>query len=363
MAVAAPPRVLKALVLSGGKGSRLRPFTYTGAKQLVPVANKPILFYALEDLVRAGVRDIGIVVGDTREEVMAAVGDGGGFGARISYVYQERPLGIAHTIILARDFLAGDPFVLYLGDNFLPEGISDYAQRFRGDSANCQVLLSAVPNPQDFGIAEMEGGQLRRVVEKPCDPPSDLAVIGIYMFDDAVQEAVQAIQPSARGELEITDAIQYLLEHGADVRVDVVRGPWIDTGKMDDILLANRLVLERLEPSVRGSLDVGSRVEGRVVLEEGSRVENSLVRGPAIIGRETRIVDSYVGPFTSVYHHCLIEGSEVAGSVVLENTTIRGMERRIEDSLIGRNVRIQGDRCKPRTYRLVLGDFSQVDVP
>ena len=379
MAVAAPPprrappdggpsgpvraRVLKGLVLSGGTGSRLRPFTYTGAKQLVPVANKPILFYAIEDLVRTGVRDIGVIVGDTRDEVMAAVGDGSRFGARVSYIHQERPLGIAQTIILARDFLAGDPFILYLGDNFLPEGIAEHARRFRGDSMNCQVLLAAVPNPGDFGVADVEDGRLLRVVEKPRDPPSDLAVIGIYMFDSAVLEAVQAIEPSARGELEITDAIQYLLDHGADVRAEVVRGPWIDTGKMDDILLANRLALERLEPAVRGFPDSASRLEGRVVLEEGSRVENSLVRGPAIIGCDTRIVDSYVGPFTSVYHHCLIERSEVAGSVVLENTSICGMERRIEDSLIGRNVRVRGERCKPRTYRLVLGDFSQVDVP
>ena len=363
MAVAAPPRVLKGLLLSGGTGTRLRPFTYTGAKQLVPVANKPVLFYALEDLVRAGVREIGVIVGDTREEVMAAVGDGSRFGARVSYIYQEQPQGIAHAIILARDFLGGDPFVLYLGDNFLPEGICEFAQRFGGDSANCQVLLSAVPNPQDFGVADFDGGRLRRVVEKPSDPPSDLAVIGIYMFDDSVQEAVQSIRPSRRGELEITDAIQHLLDHGAAVRADVVRGPWIDTGRAEDILLANRLALERLEPGVQGSFDGRSRLEGRVVLEEGSRVENSFVRGPAIIGRETRVVNSYVGPFTSVYHHCLIENSELAESVVLEHTTIRCLDRRIEDSLIGRNVCLRGGRRRPRVYRLALGDFCRVDMP
>lgn len=366
MAVAAPPRVLKALVLSGGKGSRLRPFTYTGAKQLVPVANKPILFYALEDLVRAGVRDIGIIVGDTREEVMAAVGDGSGFGTRISYIDQERPLGIAHTIMLARDFLAGDPFVLYLGDNFLPEGISDYAQRFRGDSASCQVLLSAVPNPQDFGIAEMEGGRLRRVVEKPCDPPSDLAVIGIYMFNSPVFEAVEAIRPSARGELEITDTIQYLIDHGYGVRAEVVEDCWIDTGKMDDLLAANRAILETLAPCSAGSVDAASRLEGAVVLEEGCRVEGSVIEGPAIIGERTRIINSRVGPFTSVYHDSLVRDSHLEGSVVLENTVIEGLGAPVRDSLIGRNVELRGGGARAPEggcYCLVLGDFSRILVP
>ncbi len=354
---------LRGLVLSGGKGSRLRPFTYTGAKQLVPIANKPILFYALESLAEAGVRRVGIVVGDTREEVAAAVGDGSRFGLEVTYIDQPQPLGIAHAVKISQDFLDGQPFVLYLGDNFLRGGIVPYVEEFRRAAPQCQVMLRQVPNPQDFGVARLVDGRIAGVVEKPQDPPSDLAVIGIYMFDGLVFEAVNSVRPSARGELEITDTIQYLIDRGYDVRHHLVSEPWIDTGKMDDILEANRLILETFQSRIEGCVDENSKLHGPVVLEKGCRIVNSVIRGPSIIGEETEIVDSFIGSFTSVYHHSTIRNSEVANCIILENTVIEDVGQRIEDSLIGRNVRVYGSSRLPRSYRLVLGDFSQVYVP
>jgi glucose-1-phosphate thymidylyltransferase len=355
-------RAIKGLVLSGGKGTRLRPLTYTGAKQLVPIANKPILFYVLEDLVRCGINEIGIVVGDTGQEVMTAVGDGSHFGAAVTYIEQPQPLGIAHGVKIAHDFVGDSPFVLYLGDNFLRGGILPHVQLFQREHRHCQVHLCPVENPQDFGVAEVSDGRLLRVVEKPLEPPSNLAVIGIYMFDPHVHEAVDAICPSARGELEITDTIQYLIDEGMDVRAEVVRGRWIDTGKHDDLLAANRAILETLEGSIEGVCE-GSKIEGQVVLQKGCHLVNSIVDGPAIIGEGTRVVDSYVGPFTSIYHDCLIADSEISGSVVLENTVVEGMGHRIEHSLIGRNVELRGVDRHPLSYNLVLGDFSKVRVP
>ena len=359
------PIALKGLILSGGQGSRLRPFTYTGAKQLVPIANKPILFYAIENLVECGVRDIGIVVGDTKDQVMAAVGDGARFGVNVTYIEQDAPRGIAHAVKIAQDFLADDPFVLFLGDNFLREGIRPFVDQFccRDPLPAGQILLYPVKNPQDFGVAELRDGRLLRVVEKPKEPPSNLAVIGIYLFDPTVFEAVNGIKPSARGELEITDTIQYLVDHGHDVRHSVVEGVWIDTGKMGDILDANRAILEHLEPACAGTVDEASRVEGRVVLQAGCEVVNSVIRGPSIIGERTRIVNSYVGPFTSIYYDCLIQDAEIEQSVVMENTVIDGVEGRIQDSLIGRNVDLRGADGKPRVCTLVLGDFSRVRIP
>jgi glucose-1-phosphate thymidylyltransferase len=360
-------------VLSGGKGTRLRPFTYTGAKQLVPIANKPILFYALEQLVECGIRDIGVVVGETGDQVRAALGDGSRFGARVTYVQQEAPLGIAHAIRISRPFLRDCPFVVFLGDNFIKGGVVPYVESFRRSGTDCQVLLKSVPNPRDFGVAQLEKGRLSRVVEKPSQPPSDLAVIGIYMFDSPVFEAVEAIRPSARGELEITDTIQYLIDHGYGVRAEVVEDCWIDTGKMDDLLAANRAILETLAPRSAGSVDAASRLEGAVVLEEGCRVEGSVIEGPAIIGERTRIINSRVGPFTSVYHDSLVRDSHLEGSVVLENTVIEGLGAPVRDSLIGRNVELRGGgppagRAGGRAaeggcYCLVLGDYSRIRVP
>ncbi len=355
-------RAVKGLVLSGGLGTRLRPLTYTGAKQLVPIANKPVLFYALEDLVEAGITDLAIVVGDTHAQIRAAVGDGSRFGARVTYLPQDAPRGIAHGILIAREFLGDDRFVLFLGDNFLREGIVPFADSFRRGEANAEILLYRVPNPQDFGVAEMRDGQVVRVVEKPADPPSDLAVIGIYFFDRHVHDVVARLAPSARGELEITDTIQGLIDAAYTVRPHVVNGWWIDTGKKDDMLEANRLILETLERDLAGSLDAASQALGKVVIGAGASVCNSVIRGPAIVGPGTRILDAYVGPFTSIDRDCLIQGCEIEHSIVLDGARLVDVPGRIEDSLIGRNAEIIRSPHKPKAYKLLVGDFSRVEV-
>jgi len=355
---------LKGLVATGGKGSRLRPFTYTGAKQLVPVANKPVLFYAIEQLVAAGVTEIGVVVGDTAAQVQEALGDGARFGARFTFLHQEQPLGIAHTLIVARDFLGDAPFIMFLGDNFLRGGVSVLVDRFLREQPAAQVHLVRVPNPSEFGVAVLDAnGQLTRLVEKPAIPPTDLAVIGIYMFRPEVHQIVAGLKPSARGELEITEAIQGLIDGGSRVDALPVEDHWIDTGRMSDILEANRLVLDLLQPSVRGVVDADSRLTGRVVVEEGARVIASTIEGPAIIGRDTLVERAYIGPYTSIYYSCQIVEAELSGSVVLERTRIEGLVRRIEGSLIGRDVRLSGAESRPRAYRLVLGDHSEARLP
>lgn len=354
---------LKGLVLAGGKGTRLRPFTYTGAKQLVPLANKPILFYAIEQLVASGVTHLGIVVGETKEQVIAAVGDGSRFGARVTYIDQPAPLGIAHAVKVSQEFLGDAPFVLFLGDNFIKEGITPYVEQFRTGCYNSLVLLCPVERPENFGVAELEGERLVRVAEKPQASPSNLAVIGIYFFDAHVFDAVRRIHPSARGELEITDTIQRLIDDGLDVRAEVIAGRWIDTGKHDDLLEANHLILEDLQPALLGRHDESSTIQGRVVLQEGSDVVNSRIQGPAIIGERTRIVNSYVGPFTSIYHDCVVADTEISGSVVLEHTRIEDVGHRIEHSLIGRNVELLGHERRPHGYTLILGDYSRLHMP
>jgi glucose-1-phosphate thymidylyltransferase len=357
-------RPFKGLVATGGKGSRLRPFTYTGAKQLVPIANKPVLFYGVEQLVAAGITEIGVVVGDTAAQVQEALGDGARFGARFTYLHQERPLGIAHTLIVARDFLGDAPFVMFLGDNFLRGGIGALVERFEQERPAAQVQLVRVPHPQEFGVAVLSpDGRLERLIEKPRNPPSDLAIIGLYMFQPAVHEVVATLQPSARGELEITEAIQGLIDRGLRVDACPVEDYWIDTGRMGDILAANRLVLELLEPAIYGDVDPASRVDGRVVIEPGARIRSSVIEGPAIIGKNTVIEHCYVGPFTSIYHDCTVRDAELSGSVVLERTTIESVQHRIEGSLIGRDVRLTGAAQRPRAYRLVLGDHSEASLP
>jgi glucose-1-phosphate thymidylyltransferase len=353
---------VKGLVLSGGLGTRLRPLTYTGAKQLVPIANKPVLFYALEDLVEAGITDIAIVVGDTQAQIRAAVGDGSRFGARVQYIVQDAPRGIAHGIMIAREFLQDDRFVLFLGDNFLREGIVPHVEDFRRGDANAQILLYRVRNPQDFGVAELRDGQVVHVVEKPKVPPSDLAVIGIYMFDPHVFDVVERLKPSARGELEITDTIQGLIDSGRRVVPHVVNGWWIDTGKKDDLLEANRLILETLDRAIEGTLDADSEVLGRVVISPGAEVHNSVIRGPAIIGENTRIQNAYIGPFTSIDRDCLIVDCEIEHSIVLDHTRLLDVPGRIEDSLIGRNVEIVRSPHRPKAHKLLLGDYSRVEV-
>ena len=357
-------RNLKGLVLSGGKGSRLRPFTYTGAKQLVPLANKPILFYAIEALVQAGIDEIGVITGDTAEQVRDALGDGHTFGARITYIPQDAPSGIAHAVKIARPFLADDPFVVFLGDNFLRGGIVPFVQAFRDSGADAQILLTPVANPRELGVAVLnDEGRPVRLVEKPPEPPSDLAIVGIYMFNRRFFEAVDQIQPSARGELEITDTIQQLIDLGADVRAELVYDRWIDTGKMVDLLAANRIVLEDLVPATAGATIEDSQLTGRVVIQPGARIVNSIIHGPAIVGEDTEVIDSFVGPYTSIYHHCRVTGTEIEASVVLERSVIDRPNNRIYESLIGRDVVVNGDDGKPKALRLVLGDHSRIQVP
>jgi glucose-1-phosphate thymidylyltransferase len=356
---------MKALILAGGAGTRLRPITHTSAKQLVPVANKPILFYGLEAIAAAGIRDVGIVVGDTRAEIRAAVGDGGRWGLRVTYLPQEQPLGLAHAVLIAREYLGEDDFVMYLGDNMLQQGVRDFVERFeadRGDAA-AQILLCRVPDPQRFGVAAIDArGEVTALVEKPASPPSDLALVGVYLFTAKIHDAVASIRPSARGELEITDAIQWLIDQGLRVKTQILEGWWIDTGKLTPLLEANRLILETLEQRVDGDVDADSRIEGRVVLEAGATVEASTIRGPAIIGRGTRVVHSFVGPFTAIHEGCEIVNAEIEHSVVLEGSRIVGVAG-IIDSLVGKNVEVHRSETKPRALRLMLGDHSNVDLP
>jgi glucose-1-phosphate thymidylyltransferase len=354
---------LKALILSGGRGTRLRPITHTNAKQLVPVANKPILFFAIEAIRDAGITDIGIVVGDTEPEIRAAVGDGSPFGARVTYIRQAEPLGLAHAVKISRDFLGDDTFVMYLGDNFIKDGITSLVQEFQRERPNSQILLARVPNPGSFGVAELAGGRVVRLEEKPKQPKSDYALVGVYMFDATIFEAVDAIRPSARGELEITDAIQHLIEHGRDVRSHVIKGWWKDTGKLEDLLEANRVALTSIERDVRGRVDARSRVIGEVVVGEGAVVENSELRGPLVIGPGTVVRDSYVGPFTAISSRCTVVGSEVEFSIVLEESRIENLSQRLERSLIGKNVRIAQGPAKPRAFRFMVGDNSEIQVP
>ncbi|MDP9365247.1 MAG: glucose-1-phosphate thymidylyltransferase [Chloroflexota bacterium] len=354
---------MKGLVLAGGKGSRLRPLTATGAKQLVPVANKPVLFYALEQLVDAGITDIGIVTGDTADQVRAAVGDGGAFGARVTYLPQTAPLGLAHAILTARDYLGDDPFCMFLGDNFLMGGIARYAAAFAADDCAGQILLKSVDDPSAFGVALLDGaGRVQRLVEKPKEPISHLAVIGVYFFGPEVHDVTPRLAPSARGELEIIDAIQGLIDAGATVRSAVIEDDWIDTGKKGDMLEANRLVLATLARRVEGEVDADSTLVGPVVVEAGARVTASTVRGPAIIGAGTSLSDAYVGPFTAIGPRCDLSRCEIEHSIVLEQSVIRNVDRRIADSLIGREVVVERSPLKPQAIRLMLGDHSLVDI-
>jgi glucose-1-phosphate thymidylyltransferase len=355
---------MKGLILSGGRGTRLRPLTYTSAKQLVPVANKPVLFYAVESVVAAGIEEIGIVVGDTGDEIRAAVGDGSRFGARVSYLQQEAPLGLAHAVLIAEEFIAGEPFVMYLGDNLIAGGITSLVDEFRELGCNAEILLAEVPNPRQFGVAELgEGGKVVRLVEKPAEPRSNLALVGVYMFDPTIFESVKRIRPSARGELEITDAIQDLIDRGLDVHPHTVRGWWKDTGKLEDMLEANRIVLETLDERRGSTLGKGGVIEGRVALGEGVEIVDSLVRGPVVIGDGARLERAFVGPYTSIGDGCRLLGCEIENSIVLAGAEIRDIPSRIDGSLIGRDVTIARSEGRPRGYRFRLGDNSEVGIP
>ncbi len=353
---------MKGLILSGGKGTRLRPITHTSAKQLVPVANKPILFYGIEAIRDAGIREIGIVVGDTADEIQAAAGDGSRFGVRITYIRQSAPLGLAHAVLESESFLRGTPFVMYLGDNLIQGGITGLVREFEANHPDSMILLTPVDDPTQFGVAELQGERIMRLEEKPAKPRSNLALVGVYMFNDTIFEATRAIHPSSRGELEITDAIQWLIDHGRRVDSHLVKGWWKDTGKLEDMLEANRLILDVVTQRIEGKVDETSRVDFKVVIEEGAEVIDSTIRGPAIIGRGARVVQSYIGPFTAIGDNCVIEKSEIEHSIVLENSTITDIGHRIEDSLIGRNVELARSPLRPVAYRFMLGDNSKVGV-
>ena len=359
---------LKGLILSGGKGTRLRPITHTSAKQLVPVANKPVLFYGIEAMAAAGIEQVGIIIApDTGGEIEEAAGDGSRFGLQITYILQHEPLGLAHAVLTAEPFLGASPFVMYLGDNLLQGGISELVDAFREHEPDALILLTAVPDPQNYGVAELEPappgeiGRVRRLVEKPAEPNTDLALVGVYMFTAGVHDAARAIRPSARGELEITDAIQHLLDTGMRVEPHIVRGWWKDTGRLEDMLEANRLVLDNLVERVQGEL-IDSQIDGRVVIEAGARLERTRVRGPAVIGAGAVLSDCYVGPYTAIGDGCRISASEVEHSILLAGCSVCDLDGRMESSLLGRNVTVRRGERQPRAYRFMVGDNSDISI-
>ena len=355
---------MKGLILSGGKGTRMRPLTYTSAKQLIPVANKPVLVYGIEAIVAAGIEEIAIIVSpETGAEIRQCIGDGSRYGANVSYLEQDAPRGLAHAVLTAEAFLRDAPFVMYLGDNLLQHGITPLVEEYRSIDCNSEILLTKVPNPSQFGVAELDAdGHVMKLTEKPKEPKSDLALVGVYMFDEHIFEAAKAIKPSKRGELEITDAIQWLLDQGYTVHPHIVKGWWKDTGKIEDMLEANRTVLDTFERDIHGEISAESSIEGKVVIEKGAQIVDSVVRGPAIIGRGARITHAYVGPYTSIGNGCCVEHCEIENSIVLENSTIAHVDGRIEASLIGKNVKIGRTQRKPAAYRFMVGDNSEVGI-
>jgi glucose-1-phosphate thymidylyltransferase len=359
---------LKGLILSGGKGTRLRPITHTSAKQLVPVANKPVLFYGIEAMAQAGIAEVGIIIApETGPEIEAAAGDGSRFGVRITYILQDQPLGLAHAVLTAEPFLGASPFVMYLGDNLLQGGISELVDAFREHEPDALILLTPVPDPENYGVAELDEsapgkpGPVRRLVEKPSEPATDLALVGVYMFTAGIHDAARAIEPSPRGELEITDAIQHLVDGGMRVEPHVVRGWWKDTGRLEDMLEANRLILDNLLHRVEGEL-VDSHLDGRVVVEAGARLERTRVRGPAVIGAGAQLTDCYVGPYTAIGEGCSISKAEVEHSILLAGSTVHDLDGRMESSLLGRNVSIRRGERQPRAYRFMVGDNSDISI-
>ncbi|MGN6372410.1 MAG: glucose-1-phosphate thymidylyltransferase [Solirubrobacteraceae bacterium] len=359
---------LKGLIHSGGKGTRLRPITHTSAKQLVPVANKPVLFYGIEAMAQAGIEQVGIIIApETGDEIRQVVGDGERFGVHIEYIVQDEPLGLAHAVLTAEPFLGDDPFVMYLGDNLLQGGISDLVAAFREHEPEALILLTPVPDPQNYGVAELahapagEIGSVVRLVEKPAEPATDLALVGVYMFTSAIHDAARAIEPSGRGELEITDAIQHLVDSGLRVEPHVVRGWWKDTGRLEDMLEANRLILDNLTSSIEGEL-VDSQVDGRVVIEPGAVLERTTVRGPAIVGAGAQLRDCYIGPYTAVGAGCRIQNAEVEHSILLERSSVCDLDGRMESSLLGRNVTVRRGNRQPRAYRFMVGDNSDIAI-
>jgi glucose-1-phosphate thymidylyltransferase len=356
-------RTLKGLILSGGRGTRLRPITYTSAKQLVPVANKPVLFYGIEALAAAGIDEIGIIISpETGGEIRAAAGDGERFGVSITYIEQEAPLGLAHAVLTAEQYLGDSAFVMYLGDNLLRDGVTELVSTFRSEQPDALILLTPVNDPENYGVAELDGAnRVTRLVEKPAEPITDLALVGVYMFTPSIFDAARAIEPSGRGELEITDAIQHLVDGGLRVDPHIVHGWWKDTGQVQDMLEANHLILDDLQEGIEGEL-VDSRVDGRVVIEPGAKLERATVRGPAIIGTGAVLRDAYIGPYTAIGPDVRIESAEVEYSIVLEGSSIQNLEGRIEASLVGKNVSISRSPAMPRAYRFVVGDNAEIEI-
>jgi glucose-1-phosphate thymidylyltransferase len=359
---------LKGLILSGGKGTRLRPITHTSAKQLVPVANKPVLFYGIEAMAQAGIEEVGIIIAPaTGGEIERAAGDGSRFGVSITYIPQAEPLGLAHAVLTAEPFLADQPFVMYLGDNLLQGGISDLVAAFREHSPDALILLTPVPDPENYGVAELadappgEVGRVVRLVEKPSEPATDLALVGVYMFTPRIHDAARAIQPSARGELEITDAIQHLVDSGLRVEPHIVRGWWKDTGRLEDMLEANRLILDNLVGSQEGEL-IDSQIDGRVAIAHGARLERTTVRGPAVIGAGAQLRDCYIGPYTAIGEGCTVSGAEVEHSILLAGSSVCDLDGRMESSLLGRNVTVRRGERQPKAYRFMVGDNSDISI-
>lgn len=353
---------MKALITSGGKGTRLRPLTHTQNKHLIPIANKPILNYAIETVANAGIKEIGIVVNEAGHEVKNAIGNGDLWDVSISYIPQEAPLGLAHVIKISEDFIGKEPFIFYLGDNMVVGGVKRFKEAFENDNVDCYLTLSKVKDPERFGVPEIKGNRIVRVEEKPKIPRSHFAVAGIYIYNHHIFEAVNNIKPSDRGELEISDAHQYLLDHGYKVGFSEITGWWKDTGKPNDILEANRLVLEHLMPEIKGEVDNKSTVAGPVTIEENAKIINSNIRGPVIIGKNTIIENSYIGPFTSISDNCIVRNSEVEFSIVLCQCQILDVGIRIESSLLGTDVQIVKATSRPTTHKFIIGDQSRVEV-
>lgn len=356
--------MMKALVLSGGKGTRLRPLTHTTAKQLIPVANKPIIHYVINSINKAGIKDIGIIIApETGAEVREALGDGSSWGAKVTYILQDTPSGLAHAVKTARNFLGDSPFVMYLGDNLIGSGITGFIDEFIREQPDAIILLKQVAEPQRFGIAEVnDKGEVTRLIEKAKVPPSNLALVGVYVFSPEIHRAIEKIKPSWRGELEITDAIQELIKSGRTVNSHMLESWWLDTGKKDDMLEANRVVLdEMIHTHVKGKIDEGSNIMGRVHIEEGSFIENSTVRGPIIVGKNTVIKDSFIGPYTSIGNDCLIQRASVEFSVILDGSEISDIQR-IEESLVGKNSTIRKDLSPHKALRLHVGDDTEVKI-
>jgi len=354
---------MKALVLSGGKGTRLRPITYTGAKQLLPIANRPILSYVLENIAKAGIREVGMIISpETGAEIRGAIGDGKELGVSITYIVQDEPRGLAHAVLTAGDFLKDGPFIMYLGDNLIGCGIERFLETFLKTDADAVILLKPVENPSAFGVAETEGGRILRLEEKPSNPRSNLAIVGVYIFSEEIHRAISRIKPSGRGELEITDAIQELISMGCNVQSHILDSWWLDTGKKDDLLQANTVVLdELLKRSIKGDVDTDSQITGRVTIEEGAVVRKSTLRGPIVVGKGALIEESFIGPFTSIGPQTRIIKSIIEHSVILSGAEVSHVDR-LEDSLIGRCAKVVKCHHKHEALRLMIGDDSIVEV-